>query len=371
MERTLATLAGLVLVPTALVAQTPNIPPTEIDNTPYGGTAAQFLTLPADARGAALGGAYAALVSDVTATFWNPAGLALMPRRQALFSYTAYVADTRHIWAGIGWPLANGEWAIGISLTNFGFGDQPVYTEDQPEGTGGFYSVSETAVGLTAALQFSDRFSAGITGRVVNQSLANTQATGFTVDFGTNYHTEVGGRPIRASFIVANFGPSLQPEGPVLNTSVDPIQGGNGAEEQPARLRTSAAQPPIQFRVGVAYDVFASANQRVTALSEFWQPNDSDPGVGFALEYGIDLGSSISAALRGSYSYQGDNAGTDPDEERAGFASEFQDDAVFDGLSLGGGITWRTGSFDIGVDYAFRHLGILPGVNMFSVRLGW
>ena len=29
------------------------------------------------------------------------------------------------------------------------------------------------------------------------------------------------------------------------------------------------------------------------------------------------------------------------------------------------------GDWDIGVDYAYRHLGILPAVNMFSLKLGW
>ncbi|MBI4545433.1 MAG: PorV/PorQ family protein [Gemmatimonadetes bacterium] len=371
MKRTLALLVGLWLVPGLLPAQVPNIPPTEIDNTRYGGTAAQFLTLPADARGAALGGAYAALVSDVTAMFWNPAGLALLTRKEAAFTFTEYVASTHHIWGGIAWPLAGGDWGLGVSISNFGFGDQPVYTEDNFEGTGETYSVSETAIGITGSFQFSDRFSVGLTGRYVNESLANTTAAGFTVDFGTNYHTEVAGRPIRASFVVVNFGLSFQPEGPTLNTDVDPIEGGMGAEPSPGQFRTSAAEPPTQFRVGVAYDVLAAVNSRVTLLSEFWQPNDSDPGYGLAAEYAVNLGSSLSAAARGSYAYQGDNAETDPDAGKAGFGSSLQDDAKWDGLSLGGGLAWKAGAFNLGLDYTYRHLGILPGVNMFSVKLGW
>src|SRR3990170_5003715 len=48
------------------------------DNTPYGTTAAEFLLFPASARGAALGNAFSALVNDVSAGHFNPAGLALM-----------------------------------------------------------------------------------------------------------------------------------------------------------------------------------------------------------------------------------------------------------------------------------------------------
>src|ERR1041384_8745622 len=127
MKRTIAFILGCLRVRGALTAQAPlTTPGTEpsVDNTRYGGTAAQFLTLPGDARGAALGGAYAALVNDVSSMFFNPAGLALGTSSQAAFSYTKYVADTHHIWAGLSTPLHGGEWALGVSMTSFGFNDQ-------------------------------------------------------------------------------------------------------------------------------------------------------------------------------------------------------------------------------------------------------
>jgi hypothetical protein len=346
---------------------------TEVDNTRYGGTAAQFLTLPGDARGAALGGSYSALVADVTSMFWNPGGLALIEGRQALFSYTGYVADTRHIWAGLATTLGAGDWAVGLSLTNFGFADQPVYTFDDQDGESGeTYGVSETGVGLTASLQFSDRFSAGMTGRLVQQRLANTEASGFTVDFGTNYHTEVGGRPLRAAFAVLNFGPGLRAEGPELNVEVDPEDGGMGVERQPARLRTNTFEPPTQFRVAVAYDVLAAATQRLTVLSEFSQPNDTDPGFGLASEFEIMPVAGLTAALRLSYTYQADNRGIEASGgfNQAAFRSN-TDEARWDGLGLGAGLGFQAGDWRVGVDYAFRHLGVLATVNMFSVNLAW
>src|SRR5258708_28141097 len=44
------------------------------DNTAYGTTSAEFLLLGASARGMSLGGAYAALATDVSALYYNPAG---------------------------------------------------------------------------------------------------------------------------------------------------------------------------------------------------------------------------------------------------------------------------------------------------------
>lgn len=374
MNRKLAAVLALAFLPGVAAAQqaTPPTAREEEDNTRFGGTSAVFLTLPSDARGAALGGAYASLASDISSVFYNPAGLALMGSSQAMFSYTSYVADTRHIAGAIGWSLRGGEWGLGVSVSNFGFSDVPVYTEDAQDGNGETYSVSSTAIGLTGSMQFSDRFSAGITTRLVSEQLARATATGVTVDFGTNYHGEVAGRPLRASFIIVNYGTSFQHKGPVLNTQVDPLDGSMNVEDTPAQLRTSAFEPPTQFRVGVSYDVLAASNNRLSLLSEFYQPNDSDPGVGIGAEWAANMSSGLGVALRGSFNFAGDNRDSDVSSsfQQSAFASD-NDDESLDGLALGAGLGWRSGSFSVGVDYAYRNLGLLPSVNQFSVKLGW
>ena len=42
-----------------------------------------------------------------------------------------------------------------------------------------------------------------------------------------------------------------------------------------------------------------------------------------------------------------------------------------DGVALGGGLATKVGSFSLGADYAYRNMGLLPGVNMFTVHFGW
>jgi hypothetical protein len=374
MNRKLAAVLALAFLPGVAAAQqaTPPTARPEEDNTRFGGSAAVFLTLPADARGAALGGSFASLVNDISSVFYNPAGLSLMGTNQAMFSYTSYVADTRHIAAALGWSLRGGEFGLGVSVTNFGFSDAPVYTEEEQDGNGETYSVSATAVGVTGSMQFSDRFSAGITGRIVSEQLARATATGFTVDFGTNYHAEVAGRPLRASFVIANYGSSFQHSGPVLNSEIDPIDESMNVEDTPAQFRTSGFEPPTQFRVGVSYDVLAASNNRVSLLSEFYQPNDADPGVGVGLEYGGTFDNGLTAALRGSFNFAGDNRDSEVSDAFAqgAFASDDGDQSL-DGLALGAGLGFRSGNFSVGVDYAYRHLGFLSSVNQFSVKLGW
>jgi len=69
----IALTAGLALPAAAQVVD-------RSDNTAYGTTAGEFLLLGAGARGAALGGAFAALSTDITALYYNPAGLAQLAR---------------------------------------------------------------------------------------------------------------------------------------------------------------------------------------------------------------------------------------------------------------------------------------------------
>ncbi|TBR23958.1 PorV/PorQ family protein [bacterium] len=60
------------------------------------GTAgSEFLNLDVDARGMAMGGAYSALTNDAYAMFWNPAGLAMVPRSSLGAMHNEYLSDIR------------------------------------------------------------------------------------------------------------------------------------------------------------------------------------------------------------------------------------------------------------------------------------
>ena len=369
--RVLGTLMGLAALTVApLTAQTAQ------DNTGYGTTSGEFLLFGAGARGVALGGAYAALTNDVTALYYNPAGLAQMSRPQAMVSTYSYVADTRYNWVGLGVPMAGGARAIGFSVGSFGFSGQPVYTLEDPDGTGETYSVAETYLGLTYSQNFSDRFSAGFTGKMVSDQLGSTKATGFALDFGTNFHAMLGDRPIRAAFVIQNLGTNLKHDGSALETGVtrEPPLGTVDIpqEIQPARLRTSGWGLPVQFRVGVALDLLTQGMNRVSVLGEFTQRVNTMPGAGAGLEWALtNVGNSgFSLAARGSYTLQPDNK-LDPGNG-AGFTTA-QSTSTFssDGVALGGGLAYGRGTWRLGFDYAYRNLGALGGTNFLSFSVTW
>lgn len=362
MHRVLGTLMGLAALTSApLAAQ------GQQDNTGYGGTSAEFLLLGAGARGAALGGAFAALTNDVTALYYNPA---------AMVSTYSYVASTRYTWVGIGLPMSGGARAVGLQVGSFGFSDQPVYTLEDPDGTGETYSVSETFLAGTYSQNFSDRFSAGFTAKMVTDHLGSTAGTGFALDFGTNFHAMIGERPIRAAFVIQNLGTNLRHDGSALETGVTrqpPLGTVNIPQEvQPVRLRTSSWGLPVQFRVGVALDILNQGMNRVSVLGEFTQPVNTKPGAGAGLEWNLNnVGNSgFSLAARGSYTLQPDN-NLDPGNG-AGFTTTVStSNFSSDGLAVGGGLAYGRGNWHVGFDYAYRNLGALGGTNFLSFSVGW
>ncbi|HEY7684513.1 MAG TPA: PorV/PorQ family protein [Gemmatimonadales bacterium] len=371
LTRVLGTLMGLAALTVApLGAQTTQ------DNTGYGSTSGEFLLLGAGARGAALGGAYAALTTDVSALYYNPAGLAQMSRPGILVSSYSYVSSTRYNWVGIALPMGGGSRAVGFAVGSFGFSEQPVYTLEDPDGTGETYSVAETFLSMTYAQNFSDRFSAGFTGKLISDQLGSTKATGFALDFGTNFHAMIGERPIRAAFVIQNLGTNLRHDGSALETGVarqPPLGTVDIPQElQPVRLRTSSWGLPVQFRVGVALDLLSSGMNRVSVLGEFTQPVNTKPGAGAGLEWALtNVGNSgFSLAARGSYTLQPDNK-LDPGTG-AGFATT-QSTSSFskDGLALGGGLAYGRGNWRVGFDYAYRDLGALGGTNFVSFSVSW
>jgi hypothetical protein len=343
------------------------------DNTPYGTTSAEFLLLGAGARGAALGGAFAAIANDATALYYNPAGTALMSQPGISLSTYSYVADTRYSWGGVAFPFSGGARAFGLHLGTFGFKDQPVYTAEQPEGTGSVYSVNETYVGATYAENFSDRFSAGLTAKFIFDQLGDAEGNAFAVDFGTNFHSALNDHPIKFSFVIQNLGTNLSYSGDALISEVprEPLPGEDPVPSlpQPATLRTKAFALPTVFRVGLAYDVLTGEDTRWTVLGDFNQANNNKAGFVFGSELAFNrLGDSgFGAAVRGSYSYTGAN-GLSPANSSDTQLSEEED---LQGLALGGGLGYQGEGFSIGFDYAWRYLGILGSTNYFTFNIGW
>jgi hypothetical protein len=138
---------------------------------------------------------------------------------------------------------------------------------------------------------------------------------------------------------------------------------------QQADLSTKDFPLPTTFRVGLAYDLLAQENNHLTVLGDFNQPNSNRPGFSFGGEWMSSKlgGSNFGFAVRGSYSYSGGNnlALTSASQ------TALNDEENLQGMAFGGGVNYGSEGFALGLDYAYKYLGILGPTNFFSLSLGW
>jgi hypothetical protein len=366
----LAVTGLLALAPAGLAAQGTDTNP---DNTPYGTTSAEFLLFGAGARGTALGDAFAAVANDVSSLYYNPGAVALISRPGAMVSTYDYVAETKYSWGGIAFPFSGGSRTFGLQVGTFGFDNQPVYTVDQPDGTGAVYSVSQTFAGATFAQNFSDRFAAGVTAKFVFDQLGEVNGTAFAVDFGTSFHAMLSNHPIKLAFVVANLGTDLKYSGDALAVDsprdpADPTQEQPPELPQPAELKTKGFALPTVFKVALAYDLLTGDQSRLTVMGDFNQANNNRAGFAGGTEWAMNKlgGSNFGVALRGSYTYQPANNITVDQSQTA-----LNDEESLQGLAFGGGLMYATEGLDLGFDYAYKYMGVLGATNFFTLSVGW
>jgi hypothetical protein len=373
-----ATVAGLLLVPALASAQSA----TGTDNTGYGTTAAEFLLLGANARGMALGGSYAAVATDIGGLNANPGAVALLKRPVIQGSQYSYVAGTKLNWGAVALPFGGGSSVIGFQLGTFGFNDQPVYTATQPDGTGSFYSVSETFIAGTLAKNFSDRFSVGITAKGITDNLGDVSGSAFAVDFGTHFHSQLGGKAVRFAFALLNLGTNMAYGQDGLNQSIarsathDTLPGQNDVNSfnVPVAYLTSDFHLPTVFRVALAYDIVSAKDAKLTLMAEFNQMSSNRGAFGGGGEFTADHigGTGFGVALRGSYSYNPslDYSNTGFTDISGAAYSKGKDTQA--GLAFGGGLRFEASSgFQLGFDYARRRMGNLGDTDFYSITLGW
>ena len=337
-----------------------------------GNRSAEFLTIPIGARAVGMGNAYTALADDITAVYWNPAGLAFMEDTQSFFTYIDMPLDVSLTFAGAGAPVFDGQGTFAAFVEVMNFGELEQTTVMNPNGTGIMWDTFSFAGGVSYAHNFSDRFAAGFTVKGVHENIADQSATAFAMDFGSNYHTTFAGKTIRLAFMVQNMGTPLQFSGSKLNVLIDPPDEGQGevppTNPREATLITTAFQLPTIFKAGLAYDLLSgngSTNGSWVVTGEFWQPNNQDATVSAGSEYTRrigDEGSTTAVSLRGGYYYQQDEI--DLSDSPDGFEQ-------FRGMSVGGGFTYDFKSFSTTLDYAYRNMGRLTQSQHLSMKIAF
>jgi len=240
-----------------------------------GTTGMQFLKIAPDARSAGLSGNFVALVNDVSAVYWNPAGLALLDsqRYHVQMGQTLYWADI-----GISYLAAvrrfSGGSALGLSVVGLNSGEMPVTTEFQPFGTGETFTANSSLVGLTYARSLTDMFSFGISAKWARENLAGVVTQNVLSDFGFDY--QIGLRNATLAVCVSNFGVNVRPDGSLSRLRLSGRDTLTDFEE---------ISVPALFRVGLAFDALNKENHRIRGAVQLNHPTDNRESLGFGGEY--------------------------------------------------------------------------------------
>ncbi|MFT5144083.1 MAG: hypothetical protein ACI80V_002530 [Rhodothermales bacterium] len=308
-------------------------------------TAGQFLKLGVGARAIGMGGSFVAEASDLSAMYWNPAGLARMGGSGIQFNHTQYLADVSYSVAAFGINLGAAG-AIGASLIYLDSGDMAVRTTARPTGTGERFKAQDLALQLTYGRNLTDRFSLGANLKFIREQIWHSSASALAFDVGVLFTTPF--RDLRLGASMANFGPKMQMTGRDILFSTDPslTESGN-VEIVNAEFLTDAHPLPLIFRVGLAWDAISTSNHRLVVLTDAAHPNDNS-------EY---------LSMGGEYSFR------DLVFLRGGFRNVFETDGE-QGLTLGGGLNIRVDrSVRARIDYAFADFGILEQTHWYTFNL--
>lgn len=269
--------------------------------------AADFLNIPADSRGAALGNSCVSNSAGAGALFYNPAALAADGFGEMSFSHAELMQDLRLDNISLALPLKSG--GLGVGITYLGYGDIQGY--DVAGVATGDLSAYSMQVSIGYSQRLGEALSAGIAVKPVIEKLADYNAN--TVTFDAGLLAQFGRFSVGAQY--ANIGGSLK----YLDESIS---------------------LPATIRVGASF--------RTIGFSTFSMAAAKTEGESTVLGAGLEYQYSHMLAFRAGYNG----------------ALESSDNTA-DGLSLGAGLHLG----QMGFDYSYRPTASQEGVHQITASL--
>ncbi len=161
--------------------------------------AGSFLNLGVGGRGTALGGAYSALVSDVSAIYWNPAGLLEARGMQMQFMHSKqFISSIQNNFIAFSHPYSENE-TIGISLyyltvndiknsVNAGiFDSRTLELISIDESKIKLFSTGDYVLQMAYARRYMNDLALGVSVKLIYRDFGSASATGLGFDAGVKY----------------------------------------------------------------------------------------------------------------------------------------------------------------------------------------
>lgn len=180
-------------------------------NNNVGTTGAHFLKIGVDARSIAMGEASIAVIDDVNAIYWNPAGLNGMEGTQLSFTHAEWLQGVNYEYFSCGRNFGS-LGVVAFSLAYLSMGDMKLTKEDPLtgaylEGEDSSFTATDTALCFGYANSFN-KLLWGINVKMIRQVIEKEKARAFAFDLGAIYF--IRDRIAAIGLVVQNIGPKIK-----------------------------------------------------------------------------------------------------------------------------------------------------------------
>ena len=332
-----------------------------------GGSGATQLLINPYSRSGGFGGANTASVRGVEAFQYNIGGLAYTDNTEIVFARVNYLQGTNININTLSFAQAIGNSGnvIGITISKWDFGNIPVTTEFQPDGTLGVFQPQVMNIGLAYAKKFSNSITGGIVIRYISEGLTNIMAQGVGIEAGVQYQTALNPKnkikkeDFRFGIGVRNIGPDMQYSGSGL--SLKTIVNQSSGAQRTTQMGSQAYNLPALVNIGAAYDVRLDAKgsetyyHRLSPTGNFAYNAFASNIVGLGVEYAYKE----SFMVRGAYNWQENITSADA------YRSQYY--GVSGGCTIQVPIS-KSGTI-VGIDYGYTPTRVFNGIHNIGIRL--
>jgi hypothetical protein len=290
---------------------------------PRAGTSgAQFLKLGSGARAGAMADSYSAIADDVWAVYYNPAGLNQLKGAQLGGAHTAYFQGVNYETFNFAVPYSKQDGfsrhAVGFGVYQLSVTDIERRANDTTDALGTF-GASDGAYSLSYSYAVSRRFSAGGTGKYIVQSIDSYKASAYAMDAGLLFKPNPDApRAIAVAAVIRNIGSRPKFAGASSDPLPTSVTLGASVYAVPKKLRLNL--DAVKYRDTSAFGALGA-------------------------EYTRDFNDIMSGALR------------------LGYTSQRRATPGLNGVTAGGGLTFRKASFD----FAWIPFGVLGDTFRYSL----
>ena len=328
-------------------------------NAKYGG---DFMSVGAGARALGMGSAHAAITNDVTAAYWNPAGLASVEKIDIAYMHSERFAGiVSYDYGAIAYPLKDSDATIALSIFRQGVDniantlnawdrERNLPRENVQDHIEEF-SVADMAFMLSYATRANERLSWGVNAKIINHRLGPfADAWGYSLDAGTQMrfgNTVVGVHVMDLTTMMKFWSVNRSEFGDFEETFGDEIPSGQNERVLPTvKLGAGHSREFGDFLITAAADVDVRFENRRAFFINLGRVS-FEPHIGFESTYKNRL--SLRAGLT--------DITTDPDN------------SLYISPTLGAGMHLRA----IFIDYGFSNFGgaasVLGVTHRISLRV--